>query len=134
MRLLNTKTLELRSFAPREIPDYVILSHRWGPEEEEVTFKDITKCHISDMSSTARQLVGFSKVEGICKLAADDGYDWIWIDSCCIDKESSADTEKAINSMWTYYTNSNICYVYMADVPDYEAGWGIRFQDRKSVV
>jgi hypothetical protein len=127
MRLLNTRTLELRSFVPREVPDYVILSHRWG--QEEVTFKDITRCPISDMNSPARQLMGFSKVEGTCKLAADDGYDWIWIDSCCIDKESSADVDKAINSMWTYYTKSNICYVYMADIPDCEAGWGISFQD-----
>ncbi|KAN0095794.1 hypothetical protein V8E51_016505 [Hyaloscypha variabilis] len=73
--------------------------------------------------------MGFSKVEGACKLAADDGYDWIWIDSCCIDKESSADVDKSINSMWTYYSRSNICYVYMADIPDRDAGRGIRFQD-----
>jgi len=81
------------------------------------------------MNSSARQLMGFAKVEGTCKLDASNGYDWVWIDSCCIDKESSADLDKAINSMWTYYTKSNICYVYMADVPDYEAGWGISFQE-----
>ena len=127
MRLLNTRTLELRSFIPYEVPDYVILSHRWG--QNEVTFKDITRYPICDTNSPARELMGFSKIEGACKLAADDGYDWIWIDSCCIDKESSADVDKAINSMWTYYTKSNICYVYMADIPDCEVGWGISFQD-----
>jgi hypothetical protein len=126
MRLLNTRSFELRSFGPRELPDYVILSHRWRLEE--VTLKDITGCPVSDVENSARQLMGFSKVEGACKLAADDGYDWIWIDSYCIDKESSADVDKSINSMWTYYTRSNICYVYMADIPDCEAGWGIRFQ------
>ena len=79
------------------------------------------------MTSPARQLIGFSKVEGTCKLATKDGYDWIWINSCCINKESSADVDKAINSMWTYYTKSNVCYVYMADIPDYKAGRGISF-------
>jgi hypothetical protein len=93
-----------------------------------VTLKDITRCPLSDVENPARQLVGFSKVEGACKLAADDGYDWIWIDSCCIDKESSADVDKSINSMWTYYSRSNICYVYMADIRDCEAGRGISFQ------
>ncbi|KAH6693391.1 heterokaryon incompatibility protein-domain-containing protein [Leptodontidium sp. MPI-SDFR-AT-0119] len=127
MRLLNTRSLELRSFVPRELPDYVILSHRWGPEE--VTLKDIIRCPVSAVENPARQLMGFSKVKGACKLAADDGYDWIWIDSCCIDKESSADVDKSINSMWTYYTRSNICYVYMADVPDYETGWGVKFRE-----
>jgi hypothetical protein len=62
MRLLNTRTLNLRTFGSAEVPDYAILSHRWGLEE--VTFKDITGCPISDMNSPARQLIGFSKVEG----------------------------------------------------------------------
>lgn len=126
MRLLNTRTLELSTIVPAKVPDYAILSHRWGLGE--VTFKDITGCPISDMNSPARQLIGFLKVEGACKLATKDGYDWIWIDTCCIDKESSADVDKAINSMWTYYTKSNVCYVYMVDIPDYKAGRGIGFQ------
>jgi hypothetical protein len=128
MRLLNTRTLKLRTFVPTEVPDYAILSHRWE-KLGEVTFKDITECPISDMNSPARLLRGFSKVEGACKLATKDRYDWIWIDSCCIDKESSADVEKAINSMWTYYTKSNVCYVYMADILDYKAGRGISFRN-----
>ena len=127
MRLINSKTLELRSFLPHEIPDYVILSHRWGPEE--VTYRNISQNPISDESSPARQLRGFSKVKGTCQLASDNGYSWVWIDSCCIDKESSADVDKAINSMWAYYAKSNICYVYMADIPDAQAGWTISFQN-----
>lgn len=126
MRLLNTKTLELsRLFTPSEVPDYVILSHRWSIEE--VTFADISKAPISDVESQTRIKAGFAKIQGACNRALKDGYEWIWIDTCCIDKSSSAELQEAINSMWRYYAESNICYVYMADVPDLEAGWGKMF-------
>jgi hypothetical protein len=126
MRLLNTKSLELSPpYVPSEVPDYVILSHRWSTEE--VTFANISKAPISDLQSPSRTKSGFAKIEGACKLALRDGYTWIWIDSCCIDKSSSAELQEAINSMWRYYEESNICYVYLADVPDSHAGWGRMF-------
>jgi len=123
MRLLNTKSLELsRPYALSEAPDYVILSHRWTTEE--ITFADISKAPISELQSKTRTKKGFAKIQGACKLACKSGYAWIWIDSCCIDKSSSAELQEAINSMWRFYAESNICYVYMADVPDPEAGRG----------
>src|SRR6266480_822482 len=128
MRLLNTKSLELQFIVTGHVPDYVILSHRWSAQiAEECTFEDIIKAPISNLNSPARRKQGFSKIQGACDLAARDGYHWIWIDSCCIDKSSSAELQEAINSMWNYYAESNICYVYMADVPDSEAGWDQRF-------
>jgi Heterokaryon incompatibility protein (HET) len=116
MRLLHSETFELRSFIRGQVPDYVILSHRWGVEE--LTFDDIQKHPISNPSSLARQLRGFPKVAGACKLAKEDGYDWIWIDSCCINKASSSELQETINSMWDFYAQSNICYVYLWDVSD----------------
>src|SRR3954469_7367495 len=101
MRLLNTKCLELsRPYVPSEVPDYVILSHRWTTEE--VTFADISKAPISEPQSQTRTKGGFAKIQGACELALQDGYEWIWIDSCCIDKSSSAELREAINSMWRY--------------------------------
>lgn len=44
-----------------------------------------------------------------------------------IDKSSSAELQETINSMWRYYAESNICYVYMDDVPDAPKGWGAGF-------
>lgn len=126
MRLINTRSLELQLFVANRAPDYVILSHRWASEE--LLFEDITKGRVSNPNHPARKKQGFSKVEGACALAARDGYDWIWIDSCCIDKSSSAELQEAINSMWNYYARSNICYVYMIDVIDSEAGWDQRFR------
>jgi hypothetical protein len=130
MRLLNTKSLKLQLFVPSHVPDYVILSHRWStPSDEECTFQDITNSAMSNPNNLARKKRGFLKISGACNLAVQDGYSWIWIDSCCIDKSSSAELQESINSMWNYYAESNMCYVYMADVPDSEAGWSLRFQN-----
>lgn len=32
------------------------------------------------------------------------GYDWIWIDNCCIDKSGSAELSEAVNSMFRRYS------------------------------
>ena len=108
MRLLESSSLELREFLGRDTPKYVILSHTWGPEE--VTFQDL-----KDIES-ARTKKGFHKLEGCCNKAKSDGFQWIWIDTCCIDKSSSAELSEAINSMYRWYANSQICYAFLEDV------------------
>ena len=57
------------------------------------------------------------KIKNFLICAEQDGYDWAWADTCCIDKTSSAELTEAINSMFRYYALSEICYVYLADVP-----------------
>jgi hypothetical protein len=94
MRLLHTTTLELKEFSGKQIPLYVILSHTWG--EEEVSFQDM-------QGNKRDNKTGYSKVKNCCDLAASDGFDYVWIDACCIDKSSSAELSEAINSMYTWY-------------------------------
>jgi hypothetical protein len=94
MRLLNTSTLRLESFFDSEIPEYAILSHTWG--KEEVLFDDI---HDTTKTLPVHKK-GFAKVQGSCDQARRDGYGYIWIDTCCIDKSSSAELSEAINSMF----------------------------------
>lgn len=106
MWLLDATTLELHAFFV-DIPEYVILSHTWGAEE--VTFDDIGKPH-------ARHMAGYSKIAGCCRLALRDGFKFAWIDTCCIDKRSSAELSEAINSMYSWYWRSAICYAYLPDV------------------
>ncbi len=120
MRLLNTQTLELSLFIDH-VPEYAILSHRW--EREELTFDDLTKRPIFNSDSLTSKKAGFEKVKGTCSLAARDGFEWVWIDSCCINKSSSSELQEAINSMFSWYAKAQICYVYLSDVPDEEAGW-----------
>ncbi|KAF3066323.1 Vegetative incompatibility protein HET-E-1 [Daldinia childiae] len=106
MRLLNTHTLQVVEFI-QERPSYAILSHMW--EYDEVLFQDI-----KDGLASLRH--GYAKVTGCCHQAIKDGYEWIWIDTCCIDKSSSAELSEAINSMYSWYAESDICYVYLSDV------------------
>jgi hypothetical protein len=110
MRLLNTKTLELESFHGSEAPTYAILSHTWG--EDEVLFEDVQ--HKS--TRRWRGKVGAPKVLGAAKVAIGKGYGYLWVDSCCIDKASSAELSEAINSMYKWYEQSVVCFAYLFDV------------------
>jgi hypothetical protein len=104
MRLLNTKTRKLEEFFGEAIPQYAILSHTWG--ENEVTFKDIERDGYQS---------GSVKIDGC--LGRSERSPYVWIDTCCIDKSSSAELSEAINSMWSWYKKAGVCYVYLSDVP-----------------
>ncbi len=108
MRLINTKTLELKQFN-NNIPKYAILSHTWD-EPTEVSFadwKDLDKARAKD---------GFRKIDLACQQARLDGYEWAWVDTNCIDKSSSSELSEAINSMYAWYRDAEVCYVFMKDV------------------
>ena len=107
MRLLHTRTLKLEEFGGNEIPLYAILSHTW--RKNEITFQDIE-------GGDAEKKVGYEKIRETCRIAKDHGFDYVWIDTCCIDKTSSAELSEAINSMYHWYQESGMCYAYLADV------------------
>ncbi|KAF4428771.1 beta transducin [Fusarium acutatum] len=115
MRLINVENLKLETFIGGHIPPYAILSHRWGNDDEEVSFKDMTR-------GTTNK-VGMKKVKGCCRQAKEDNLKYAWIDTCCIDKESSKELDEAINSMFQWYRKAAICYTYMADVPHEQDIW-----------
>src|SRR5271155_2971591 len=107
MRLLNSKTLKLEEFPESEIPKYAILSHTWG--KDEISFQDM-------QTGSAGKKAGYTKIKFSSAQALDDGLDYFWVDTCCIDKSSSAELSEAINSMYRWYQNAQICYAYLADV------------------
>ncbi|KAI0159818.1 heterokaryon incompatibility protein-domain-containing protein [Xylariaceae sp. FL1272] len=109
MKLLNTSTQQLKDFIGKNRPKYAILSHTWG--EEEILYEDVTKPG-NDWHSKG----GASKVLNSCELAESKGFEWIWIDTCCIDKKSSAELSESINSMFKWYAESTVCIAYLADV------------------
>ena len=41
---------------------------------------------------------------------------WAWVDTCCIDKRSSAELSESINAMWKWYTAATYCVAYLMDV------------------
>ncbi|KAM0254900.1 hypothetical protein ACHAQJ_006337 [Trichoderma viride] len=107
MRLLKTDTIEIQSFDYGNIPPYAILSHRWATDE--LTYQDLEK--------GIKTKEGFKKVQQCCSRAKADGFDYVWSDTCCIDKTSSAELSEAINSMYLWYYQAERCYAYLADVP-----------------
>ena len=107
MRLLNAKTRVLKNFIANKVPEYAILSHTW--ETEEVTFEDLK-------SESCRKLAGYKKIDYLCRQALKDKLEYVWIDTCCIDKSSSAELSEAINSMYEWYRRAKICYAYLSDV------------------
>ncbi|KIV99983.1 uncharacterized protein PV09_08491, partial [Verruconis gallopava] len=112
MRLLSLNSnggLDWAVFKKDRLPPYAILSHTWGPDEDEVTFTDLT-------SGQARNKAGYRKIMFCGEQAARDGLRHFWVDSCCIDKTNSAELTKAINLMFRYYQSSEKCYVYLSDV------------------
>ncbi|KAH9208034.1 heterokaryon incompatibility protein-domain-containing protein [Leptodontidium sp. 2 PMI_412] len=119
MRLLNTQSFTLRVFSSIDLPDYAILSHTWTGNE--IIFQDFVNGHIED--ENVRLKKAFPKIYGACIQAASDEYEWIWIDSLCIDKSSSSELQEAINSMWNWYKNAGICYAYLEDIPNETVGW-----------
>ena len=106
MRLLNTVSHHLEDFQSEKVPQYAILSHRW--QDDEISLQELQQ-------RSNEHKAGWNKVRRCCTLARGEGYDYVWIDTCCIDKTSSAELQEAINSMFRWYRNADICYVYLSD-------------------
>lgn len=122
MRLLTRTNGEL-AFVERSNEPYAILSHTWG--KEEVTYEDVCYQRFND---------GFRKIDFTLQQAAADGFQHVWVDTCCIDKRDRTELGEAINLMWKWYQEAAVCYVYMADVPEvaftksrwFERGWTLQ--------
>ncbi|KAH9854735.1 heterokaryon incompatibility protein-domain-containing protein [Lenzites betulinus] len=138
-RFLDTFTGEFRWIENPATIIYAILSHTWRSEAEgsEQNYTEVRK--LQDDFGPPRILVPrdltcpltapgaesflshpklSDKIKDACRIAREAGFRLIWIDSCCIDKTSSAELAEAINSMYELYRLSTVCFVYLADVPD----------------
>lgn len=114
MKLLNCSTLEIEEFFGTSIPtSYAILSHRW--EADEVTYQDVT-----NRPGTLAQRRGWAKIRETCRVALERGHDYAWVDTCCIDKTSSAELSEAINSMFKWYADAAVCFAFLSDVDSHQ--------------
>ncbi|KAI0474737.1 heterokaryon incompatibility protein-domain-containing protein [Xylaria cf. heliscus] len=109
MRLLNVQTLVLEEFNYPPYPSYAILSHTWG--NEEISFQDTHDLRRASIKE------GFAKLKLTCRMTIAQKLQYVWIDTCCIDKSSSAELSEAINSMYQWYRSSSKCLVYLEDLP-----------------
>jgi hypothetical protein len=162
MRLIDVDTLEIKTFGDKDVPEYAILSHTWGPDE--VSYQEM--CMIARMrpmtntfneqptnpaftnvpngENTALMLaavemlvrgnwsfgaglpdfseqalmkrVGYAKIVHSAKESKRLGYQYVWCDTCCIDKSSSAELQESINTMFRWYKEAAVCLVYLNDV------------------
>lgn len=107
MRLINTATLKLEGPFMGTSPPYAILSHTWG--DEELSLQQFTT------SEPQAQSKGLQKIQSASAQAVKDGHQYLWVDTVCIDKTSSAELSEAINSMYNWYSKAEACYVYLED-------------------
>jgi hypothetical protein len=90
------------------IPSYAIFSHTWK-DGQEVTFDDL-------LNDTGKEKVGYEKIRFCAQQAERDGLRYFWVDTCCINKADSVELQDAINSMFRWYQDAAMCYVYLSDV------------------
>ncbi|KAI3318437.1 heterokaryon incompatibility protein-domain-containing protein [Xylariaceae sp. AK1471] len=110
MRLIHCRCLQLREFVEPNIPNYAILSHTW--DDGEVTLVDFLRGPRMGSNGISK---GWEKIIETCKMATTQGYEYVWVDTCCIDKSSSAELTEAINSMYAWYAGSGKCFAYLSD-------------------
>ncbi|ORY15982.1 heterokaryon incompatibility protein-domain-containing protein [Clohesyomyces aquaticus] len=117
IRLLRQRSkddFELKSFTAHTAPPYAILSHTWT-DGAEVTYDDL-------VASTGKDKAGYDKIRFCGQRAAEEGLEYFWVDTCCIDKSSSAELSESINSMYRWYQQADVCYAYIEDWPS-ELTW-----------
>ena len=111
MRLLNVHTLEFSEYS-EDVPKYAVASHRWKTGTE-ATIKDVRNKWKTDKD-------GYRKVEGFAKYVRKHvcHVEWLWIDTCCVNQDSSQEVTEAVNSMFRWYSDAEVCLAYLADISD----------------
>ena len=134
LRLLNAHSYTFEWVSDPGSVQYVILSHVWAPEGEQ-SFSEVSAIlddpdtHLGEDGAPSRLS---EKVARFCARARADGFSYIWIDTCCIDKASSAELSEAINSMFQWYSAAARCYVHLHDVADDDRPQADKSQFRRS--
>ncbi|KIJ19671.1 hypothetical protein PAXINDRAFT_166749 [Paxillus involutus ATCC 200175] len=91
---------------------FAILSHRWGKLEP--SFQEITALSTSNARGQLPSGPGFYKLRMFCDTAGKYRCAFAWSDTCCINKDSSAELEEAIRSMFRWYRNAHVCIAHLA--------------------
>ncbi|KAI6101886.1 hypothetical protein F5141DRAFT_1242909 [Pisolithus sp. B1] len=106
MYLLNVNTQQLEDI--HEQCPYAILSHAWGAGERDYFQKIGTKSICMEP--------GYEKVEMCCRLAQQDGLDYVWINDCCADANTRGTRSEARISAYAWFQQAQVCYTYLGNV------------------
>lgn len=139
MRLINLRTRRLQEVAdselllmqtvtagaPAHVQNYAVLSHTWtGQELSLADYMCIQDEPSSVKANQLKQRAGWSKIQGflstLTRFVQETPWlqrvEWAWVDTCCIDKSSSSELSEAINSMYSWYERSAICFAFLQDI------------------
>ena len=94
-------------FTDDELLPYAILSHTWSSRE--VLLEDM-------LDGTGKNKLGYAKIMFCGELARRDGLRYFWVDTCCVDRSSSAELQEMVNCLFRWYQDAETCYVYLDDV------------------
>lgn len=142
LRLEEADNVSLVRCDDNNVPPYAILSHTWLADDEEVNFQDLKGTVVSlnpggyrqwrqhVISDSIRAKQGYQKLLFCGEQAAQHYLQYFWVDTCCIDRSSSAELAEAINSMFRWYQLATRCYVYLTDVSHISSGneWKVAFK------
>ena len=107
---INSAAYSDLSFRSRKYLKYAILSHTWLTRGE-ITYSEWT----NPTTLLDTQSPGYDKLAKFCKVAAKHGLRLGWMDTICINKESSAELDESIRSMFKWYEKAEICFAYLVD-------------------
>jgi hypothetical protein len=99
-----------------------MLSHTWDTDDQEIILQGL-------QDPTRKR--DYRKTKFCGEQAQRDGFQYVWVDSCCIDKTNSVELSEAIYSMFAWYRIAEMCYVYLAHVLPlgyYENKWQMDFK------
>lgn len=104
------KVSELLKGVMEQSAHYAILSHTWIRDTPgDITYKDWK-------TQTLLSHRGVDKITKFCEVSArHHGMTLGWIDSICINKESSSELDESIRSMYNWYRGAHICITYLSE-------------------
>lgn len=125
LQCAGSGNIQLRFFHEKDTPQYAILSHTWIKDsKEEVSFEEM-------MRGPDYSKQGCEKLVYCCLQAKRYGFNYCWIDTCCINKDSSAELSEAINSMFLWYKQAAVCFAYLPTVDPYSPHRWAQFEQSR---
>ena len=112
--LVSSMTTELDHsriwIAVKRFYRYVMLSHRWQPNEP--TFQLMENTSIYGLPASPAN----SKQQNFCKLVRSLEFRWAWSDTCCVNQLDKGVQQESLVSMFRWYRGASLTVVHLLGV------------------
>ena len=89
---------------------YVMLSHRWQPNEP--TFQMVENTSMYGLPASSAN----SKVQRFCELVRSLDFRWAWSDTCCVNQLDKGVLQESLVAMFRWYRGSSLTVVHLLGV------------------